>query len=336
MRVGLCGLGEIGSHHLEAIRAFPEAELAAVCDLDAELARRSAGERATPYTDLGEMLAAEALDVLDVCLPHSLHREAALRGIEAGCHVLVEKPLATDVAACEEIADAAAAAGSLVGVSHNQLHYAPHRRLLELLREGRLGELRAIYARLWIGGRYRGWREDPATAGGGLLMDAGVHRVYCLRALGGPVTGVVATMDRPRSEESFSVTLEFASGAIGVAQGSYWGPEGTFDDRLDVLGSDGAAAVAGCEAFFEGDLRDVPPLRTRLGGAWSEDPVRGSWEESVRDSVQAALAAFGRGEEPPAGPTAGHETVALIEAAYRSAEGGERVPVQQLDATEAR
>ena len=335
MRVGLCGLGEIGQHHLAAIRDCPGLELAAVCDLDAELARGSAAGDVAAYTEVETMLAEAQLDALDVCLPHSLHRTVALRALAAGCDVLLEKPLAIDIASCDAIIDAAEAEGRQVAVSYNQLFYGPHRRLAELLEAGRLGELEALYARTWIGGRYGGWRADPATVGGGLLMDAGLHRIYLLRALGGPVVAVTATMDRPREEESFSVTMEFASGALGVAQGSYHGPEGTFDDRLDVVGSDGLAAVAGCEAFFEGDLRGVAPLRTRLDGAWADDPAEGSWQQSVRDSVQSSLLALAGGEEPPVGATAGRETVALIEAAYRSAENGERVAVKELEKTEA-
>lgn len=324
LRVGLCGLGEIGQHHLAAIRSSDEAELAAVCDLDAELAAGSAGEAAV-YRDVGEMLAAERLDLVDVCLPHSLHRGVALQALEAGCHVLVEKPLAIGPEACDEIIAAASERGLLVGVSHNQLHYGPHERAAELLASGELGSLRAIYARLWIGGRYGGWRQDPEAAGGGLLMDAGVHRVYMLRALGGPVDAVTAVMDRPRAEESFAVVFEFASGAAGVAQGAYHGPEGVFDDRLDLIGEHGAAQVSGCEAFFEGDLRDVPQLRTRLGGEWRDEPVSGSWDASVAASVQAALASIAAGRAPRVDAEAARETVALVEAAYRSAERGAKV-----------
>ena len=116
-------------------------------------------------------------------------------------------------------------------------------------------------------------------------MDAGVHRIYMLRALGGPVSAVTATMDRPREEQCFEVTLEFESGAVGVVQATYHGPDGTFDDRIDLVGTDGTAAVAGCEAFSEGDLRGGPALTIRRGGSWLDDPVTGSWEESVRDSV---------------------------------------------------
>jgi UDP-N-acetylglucosamine 3-dehydrogenase len=334
VRIGLCGLGEIGQHHLAAIRTSAEAELVAVCDVDADLAERSA-DGARAFTSVQEMLSSQRLEAVDVCLPHILHREVALEALEAGCHVLLEKPLAVDLEGCDEIALAARSRGLRVGVSHNQIFYGPHRRLREMTAEGAFGEIRAIYARLWLGGRYGGWRQDPVAAGGGLLMDAGVHRMYMLRALGGPVRAVTATMDAPRDEQSFAVTLEFESGALGIAQAAYHGPEGMFDDRIDLVGTEGAAAVAGCEAFSEGDLRGVPALATRLGGSWRDDPVSGSWEESVRDSVQLAFAAFARDEEPPVGIGEGRGTLALIEAAYRSAERGVRIEPTELEAMEA-
>ena len=216
MRVGLCGLGEIGQHHLAAIRDSDVAELAAVCDLDEGLLRRD-GTGVATFTDFSRMLAEAGLDAVDVCLPHALHRDVAVAALASGCDVLLEKPLAVDLESCDAIAAAAAAAsGPSVAVSHNQLFYGPHRRLSALIEAGALGEMRSLYARLWIGGRYGGWRTDPAVVGGGLLMDAGVHRVYMLRALGGPVATIEATMDRPRAEESFTVTLEFESGALGV------------------------------------------------------------------------------------------------------------------------
>lgn len=328
-RVGLCGLGEIGQVHLAAIRESGDAELAAVCELDAELAARSVGDEVPVFDAVGAMVAA-GVDVVDICLPHHLHVPVAVEALEAGCDVLLEKPLAMDLAGCDEIAAVAGKAGRRVGVSHNQLYFAPHRRLLDLVAAGRLGDLRALYARLWMGGKYGGWREDAAQVGGGLLMDAGVHRIYMVLALGGPVRAVTALMDRPRAEDSFTLLLEFASGASGVVQAGYHGPAGVFDDRLDIQGSDGMAEVLGCEAFFEGDLRGPVQLRTRLDGRWTDDPAVGAWDESVRDSVKDVLAAFARGEDPATDLAAGRDAVRLIEAAYRSAEEGRTVELDEF------
>ncbi len=146
-----------------------------------------------------------------------------------------------------------------------------------------------------------------------------------LRALGGPVVSVSATMDQPRAEQAFSVSLEFANGALGEIHGSYYAPAGVFDDRLDVVGTEGIAEVAGCEAYYEGDLGDAPQLRVRLDGCWTEDPVSDTWEASVSRSVEQALGALAGGGRIRVDVAAGRETVALIDAAYRSAELGERV-----------
>ena len=110
-------------------------------------------------------------------------------------------------------------------------------------------------------------------------------------------------------------------------QGSYFGPAGTFDDRIDAIGTAGAATVAGCEAYFEGDLRDEPQLRVRDGQGWSAEPVTDSWDASVARSVDEALTAFAGGRAPVVGAIVARDTVAVIEAAYRSAESGERVEV---------
>lgn len=331
MKVALCGLGEIGQIHLKAIRESGSADLVAVSELDAELARESVGEETPVYTDISEMIELAQPDVVDVCLPHHLHVPVSVNALEHGCDVILEKPMADDLAGCDRIAEAAAASGRRVGVSHNQIHYRPSRRLRELIDSGELGEIRAIYERLWMGGKYGGWREDAAQVGGGLLMDAGVHRIYMAEYLGGPVHSVSAIMDSPRSEDSFVLTLQFESGATGVIQGGYHGPDGVFDDRIDVQASKGMAEMLGCEAFFEGDLKGDVRLRIRLDGTWSDDPVIDHWDASVIASVQAILADFAAGRDPEVGLVEGRSVVAVVEAAYRSAETGKTIRISDLD-----
>ncbi len=331
MKVALCGLGEIGQIHLHAIAESEEAELVAVCELDAGLAAKSVGEEVPVFTDVAEMIEQAGPEVVDICLPHHLHVPVAVTALERGCDVLLEKPMADDLAGCDRIAAAAKAAGRRVGISHNQIHYEPSRRLRELIDSGQLGQIRAIYERLWMGGKYGGWREDSTQVGGGLLMDAGVHRVYMAEYLGGPIASVSASMDSPRREDSFVLDLEFESGARGVIQGGYHGPDGVFDDRIDIQASRGMAEMLGCEAFFEGDLEGEVRLRTRLDGVWADDPVIDHWDRSVISSVRASLADLAAGRDPEVGLDAGRSAVAVIEAAYRSAETGRRIRISELD-----
>ncbi|MDQ5895475.1 MAG: Gfo/Idh/MocA family oxidoreductase [Actinomycetota bacterium] len=334
MKVALCGLGEIGQIHLKAIRESG-ARLVAVCELDRDLAAASVGDEVPVFSDIEEMIEQSRPDVVDVCLPHHLHVPVAVTALRSGCDVLLEKPMAADLAGCDEILAVAKETGQRVGVSHNQVHFDPHRRLRHLIDSGDIGEIRSIYERLWMGGKYGGWREDAAQVGGGLLMDAGVHRIYMAEYLGGPVRSVTAVMDSPRSEDAFVLTLDFESGALGVIQGGYHGPDGVFDDRIEIQASEGMVEVLGCEAFFEGDLEGDLRLRARINGVWAEDPVVGHWDQSVMASVKAVLDDFEAGRDPEVGLAEGRAAVAVVEAAYRSAETGRTIPMSELDERKA-
>ena len=199
-------------------------------------------------------------------------------------------------------------------------------RARALIDDGTVGRVLQLRARLAIGGRYGAWRADPAKAGGGLLFDAGVHRVYLMRLLGGEVSAVSAVVDRSGSEEGFVVVLEFASGATGVIDGTYHCPPGVFDDRVEVAGTDALLEIAGLEAYFEGFADPaIPQLRIYRDGAWSADPVHDTWDASVRRSVQGFIAAVAAGRRPPVAAEDGRAAVSIIEAAYTSAREGRRI-----------
>jgi predicted dehydrogenase len=117
-----------------------------------------------------------------------------------------------------------------LGVSHNQVFYAPHAEAKRLIDAGDIGRPVLIRLRLGMGPVWGGWRDSPAGSGGGLLSDAGVHRLYLALFFFGPVRDVHAVLDVPRERgETFAVAvLEFASGALGIIEANHHGPRGTF------------------------------------------------------------------------------------------------------------
>jgi len=323
--VGLVGLGEIGQVHLTGLRESEHAGPVSICDLDADLVARSVGEERVAAS-FEELLADDDISVIDLCLPHHLHAPYALQAIASGRHVLLEKPMAMTVAECDRILAAANGAGVSVGVSHNQLFYEPHRKLAGMLADGQLGALRAIRARLAIGGKYGAWRSDPEQAGGGLLMDAGVHRLYILELLGGRIRAVTASMDNPGREDLYSIILDFESGAIGTVDATYHGPTGLFDDQIEVVGTEAIARVAGCEALFE-RFAAGPALLTWRDGTWTEHNSADDWTGSVKASVDAFCAAVVAGTKPPVSGADGRRIMRVIEAAYESAETGRCIEI---------
>ncbi len=334
LRVGLVGLGEVGQHHLKGYLASSRARLVAVADLSEELrseAARASGARA--YAGFAELLADPDVEAVDVSLPHDLHFAVTMAALESGRHVLVEKPMGMTVAECDRMIDAAERAGRVLAVSHNQVFYAPHAVAARLIRDGAVGRPSMVRLRLGIGGRYPGWRRDPAKAGGGLLYDAGVHRFYMARELMGDPVGVTAMADvRTPGAESEGVgviVLDFGDGRFGVIDANYENPPRTFDDRIEVAGDAGLLALAGCEAAFEGFTSD-PPLRLWRDGGWRDvDAPEMDWSGSVQAAVHDFVDAALDGRRPRVSGEDGRTVVAMIQAAYVSARDGRRVELAE-------
>ncbi len=144
-RLGVVGVGWWASfNHIPTIQADENAEIVALCDLDGERLR-VVGEKfgiSALYTDIGEMLAAENLDGVMVSTPHIAHTGPAIAALEAGCHVLVEKPMATSAADGHAIADAARKAGREVLVPTGMNFTAFTQKAADMVSAGRIGEVR--------------------------------------------------------------------------------------------------------------------------------------------------------------------------------------------------
>jgi predicted dehydrogenase len=190
------------------------------------------------YDSLEDMLAADAVDALDISATLHIHHTAALAGIRAGKHCMIQKPLAVSVAAGRAIVEAAQQRGVSLGVMEN-LRYAPNARVARwVIDQGYLGDIQMI-ARWGIGTlewspdrvvAETPWRHQKLFAGGGASLDIGVHLLHELRYLAGPidtVSGVTRIFEPSRTvsptgeridcdvDDAFFATVTFASGAVG-------------------------------------------------------------------------------------------------------------------------
>ena len=195
VRVVVVGAGYVAAHHLAALRSLDFVDIVAVCDLDLEaaggLARRFGVSRA-----IGGLadLQGERVDAVYVLTPPASHVAIASQALEMGCHVLVEKPMADTAADCETLVALAKARGLLLGVNHSDLLDPVVKRAIEAVNAGRIGEVRSVDI-------VRN-SDYPAYAGGQLpamlhqgsypLRDLGVHGLYSIEALLGPIHDVRA------------------------------------------------------------------------------------------------------------------------------------------------
>ena len=113
IKFAIVGFGNIGRRHAEHILTSPAAELGAVCDIKQELKEKAPGS-VSFYSTIAEMLEASEVDVLCVCTPNYLHEPHTILGLEAGCHVVVEKPMAISVEQCDNMISASQRTGKLI------------------------------------------------------------------------------------------------------------------------------------------------------------------------------------------------------------------------------
>jgi UDP-N-acetyl-2-amino-2-deoxyglucuronate dehydrogenase len=224
-RAAVIGCGTVSIVHVQAIAAVPAAQLVGVCDTDPGRAQRYG---VPAFTDHREMLAAVRPDVVHICTPHDQHVPAALDSLEAGAHVLLEKPVAHTVADADRLISAAAAyPARKVGVCLQNRYNATSQAAHRLLASGELGAVLGSSASvLWHrdAAYYadRPWRGRLSRSGGGVLINQAIHTLDLLQWLLGEVaevrghTGRYALSGGVDVEDTAQVLLRHAGGARTV------------------------------------------------------------------------------------------------------------------------
>jgi predicted dehydrogenase len=226
------GFGNVAANgHLPGWRAREDARIVAATD--AAASRREAFLAACPdgrwYQTVDDLLAGEKLDFVDICAPPGSHAALIERALDAGLHVLSEKPLVTRVEDAKRVAAAAASAGRVLHTVHNWLEAPICRKISALIDEGAIGAVRSVRWRTLrtqpaIAVSTAGitnWRVDPVMAGGGILFDHGWHAIYCVMRWAGAPVRVAAQLQTRRFhehplEDTASVDLDTAVGASNI------------------------------------------------------------------------------------------------------------------------
>ncbi len=328
--VGVVGLGQISVAHLDGYARSPHAAVVAVCDIDeARAARKAAELGATAYSRYEDLLVDPDVAAVDVILPHNLHHSAVAAGLDAGKHVLVEKPLALTSVECVDLIRRAERAGLTLSVEENTRFVAAYLAVERLLSQGVLGEIRLI--RTLIHGsevrRLRNtalWKGRIDGSGGGAIIDAGPHSFYLIKWLFAEIATVRAFHDRlvdvAQVEDNGLVAGELRSGALYRCEFTFTA-EVPWGERLEVYGSQGAVVVD--------QLLDPPAVHIRGTEDYERRPLNGvpfdprGWKrESVALSVCDFAAALAEGRPPLVDARDGAYGVLVSERAYASASAG--------------
>jgi predicted dehydrogenase len=213
LRIALIGTGAIAVEaHLPAWRVYPSAEIVWAIDVRADAARRTAEQWGIPRwgTDFQAVLDDTGVDAVDICTPAFAHAEQTLRAVQAGKHVLVEKPVAPTIEEAEAMARAGRESGRIIMVAENWPYASATRRVEELLAEGVLGEPYLLYASHESGLRLvppaRPGQGDRARLG--YLFAAGIHSLNLARVLMGEYVELSAFATPAEAAPDFNLPNE--------------------------------------------------------------------------------------------------------------------------------
>jgi UDP-N-acetyl-2-amino-2-deoxyglucuronate dehydrogenase len=282
-----------------------------VIDVVPERAEQLAAERGgQAFSSLAEALGAVDIDIVVVCTPTGRHGEVAIEALNAGKHVIIEKPAETTVAKTDEIIEAQRKAGTLVAVISQHRFDQSTEIAVDAIERGELGRLTTGIASIdwWRGQSYYDsgdWRGTWELDGGGALMNQGVHTVDLLVAtMGRPVEVLAYTAtlahERIEVEDAAVAVVRFESGALGVLHATTAAYPG-LSARLQVHGDQGSIVIDNDELTF---------IHVTPRGSKAEEKAMGSKSDSINQ-----LDAYDLGELT--GPTAGSNPGGLSPLAHQ-------------------
>jgi predicted dehydrogenase len=327
VRIGIIGCGAMSRYHGKAwTTETPKAQIVAICDTNETNLDRyqrevfdPVGQRPQRFTDFRQMLAKVDLDGVMIVTPHAHHYEQATAALDAGCHVLLEKPMVTDVEQARRLLKHAAASKCVLSIALQGSFSAEFAYIRNLRQRGELGEIVSVHGFVtqnWLETTRGTWRQNPALSGGGEAYDTGSHLFHAMLYLTGlrPLE-VFAYMENRGApvDINTAAAIRFEGGALGSV--SICGSEVRFDESIHLSGTGGAVRTSPYGGrLAQWDAKGKPVLYPPV------QPVPSMYQNFV-DCI------LGRAETP-CPPIWGLRQALLMAALYRAARTGHPVKVQ--------
>ncbi|HEV2445893.1 MAG TPA: Gfo/Idh/MocA family oxidoreductase [Candidatus Sulfopaludibacter sp.] len=334
MRVGIIGTGAISHKHAQVYRNIGF-ELTACTDIFEAAGRKFADQYGCEFVPSYEALCRHPkVDYVDVCTFPDFRLEPIEICAQAGKHVQVQKPIATDLETARRMVETARRGNILLGVVSQHRFDDASLFLSKAIADGRLGKLLQCdcYVKWYRSAEYysRPIKGSWKTEGGGALMNQAIHQVDLLRWLAGPVKEVhgiwqLGALHKIESEDVVNAVVRYASGATGVFQAAtaFWPG---YAERTEFHGAKGTAVISG-DKLTTWDVQDdsgEPAPISKDVASGSSDPMAISlepFERQFRDFGDA----IARGRKPLVAGEEGMAALEVVDAVYRSCRTGERV-----------
>lgn len=328
VRFGILGCGVIADWHAKAILMSNGGSLVGAADVNYESAKNFAEKyEIKAFASPEEMLNSNEIDAVCICTPSGFHASCAIKTIEAGKHLLIEKPLAIKNEDCERIIKMAKEKGICAGVVSQLRFSSSVREVKKLIVEGKLGkiitaDLLMKYYRsqeYYDSSSWRGrWELD-----GGSLMNQGIHGLDILLFLMGDVKRVFGTVNTlahdMEAEDTATATIEFTNGSLAVVQSSTAVYNG-YPRMLTISGTKGTVTLED-DAIIRCDLEDknyTVKSKTEINGNFGFNDPKAISNDGHAMQIQDFIDALKNGTQPFIPLAEGYKSVRTINAIYSS------------------
>lgn len=353
INVAIIGCAKIAHLHAKAILQIPELNFKAVWSRTPESAQKFVDEYGVKaYSSIPEMIKSENIQMAVICTAHPYHADPAIQAMEAGAHVLIEKPLASTLQDCDLIIEAACRTGRKTGVISQRRWYPPIQRMKKAIDEGKIGTpaLGTIQMLGWRDRSYfesDAWRGSWKMEGGGVLVNQSPHQLDILLWLMGDIDevfGYWSNINHPyiEVEDTAVAIIRFKNGGLGNILVSNSQKPGIYG-KIHIHGSNGATVgvhslkAASCLLQEKQPIAEPPKLdlwtipgeehlieewnKTDSGEFHSVDAMTWYFKQQLEDFKNAIL----NDRQPMVTAEEGRKTVELFTAIYRSQRDGKPV-----------
>ncbi|HAQ19851.1 MAG TPA: oxidoreductase [Prolixibacteraceae bacterium] len=352
INVAIIGCAKIAHIHAKAILQIPELSFKAVWSRTPESAQKFVDQYGVKsYSSIPEMIRNEDIQMAIVCNAHPYHADVSIQAMEAGAHVLIEKPLASTLQDCDLIIEAARRTGRKAGVISQRRWYQPIVRMKKAIDEGKIGipMLGTIQMLGWRDQAYYesdAWRGSWKLEGGGVLVNQSPHQLDLLQWLMGDIDevfGYWSNLNHPyiEVEDTAVAIVRFKNGGLGNILVSNSQKPGIYG-KVHIHGSNGATVGAqpeGGAMFIAGKTTIAEPPKLDLWTVPGEEHLMEEWNKADSDefhSVDSMTWYFKQqledfkdailcDREPLVTAEEGRKTVELFTAIYRSQRDGKPV-----------
>jgi predicted dehydrogenase len=342
LRIGIIGAGKIVRvRHLPEALSNPHAEVAAICDVvDARTKDIAQKYGCEPYTDYRQMIQDPGIDAVIVAATNTTHAEMTIAALNAGKHVLCEKPMATSLEDAQNMLDAAKTSGKQLMIAHNQRLEPAHIKAKEIVQSGELGRIFSFTSifghpgcEFWAIEGENTWFFKSEIAGLGVLGDLAVHKLDLMRYLlcddFTEATATISTLDKTYPdgrlidvEDNATCILRTARGAVGTVITS-WSYQ-IEENRTSIYGEKGVL-----EIYADPDFPLMVQKDHETGTYYRLGKKSTNLEQVKSGIIDAFVDALITGDQVPIPGIEGYKALEALMACYQAAKTGKRVTIGQ-------